>query len=93
MCMVKIKLYLFRTHFKILKQNPQNISPNSNLHLRKECAFTLSPSYITLYEFSSMEGRETPHFLSLSQVNAQDEKQGIVAPGNVQRLPVLNSYL
>lgn len=82
MCIVRIKLYLFRTHFLILKQNPQNISLNSNLHLIKKCAFTLSPSYITLfslhfreYEFSIMEGRETSHFLFLSQAYAQDGKQ------------------
>lgn len=72
-------------HFKILKQNPQYISLKSKLHFIKECAFSLSPSYITLfslhfgaYEFSSTAGRETSHHLFLSQADdAQDQKQRI----------------
>lgn len=100
MYIIRIKLYLFRTHFKTLTQTPQNTSPNSNLHLIKECAFALSASYITLfslhireYEFSSMKGRETSHLLFLSQGYAQDKKQRIVVPENSQWLPVLSFHL
>lgn len=77
MCIIRIKLYLFKTHFKILKEkkNPQNQFLDFNSHLIKECGFICFTSYITLFslhfrdcEFSSMKGKETSHLLFLAKI-------------------------